>query len=53
MAAVTYQALPDPLRDQLPTPEALSQVIRTDPEPQRSWRDASLSTRRSPLDETR
>lgn len=30
MTAVTYQALPDPLRDQLPTPETLSQVIRAD-----------------------
>ncbi len=31
MAAVTYQALPESLRDQLPSPDTLSELIATDP----------------------
>ena len=33
MAAVTYQALPEPLRTQLPSPEALTHAITVDEDP--------------------
>ncbi len=33
MAAVTYQALPEPLRTQLPSPEALTHAIAVDETP--------------------